>query len=389
MVSSRPPRRRANARRRPGNTGRGGVLSQLTPSGLNFLKCAFAEPDFDSTGVMGVPDRYSGRTLGKLHANSSSITFAAGTDTYILVMPIPGVAYYSASVANGSTLGGTNFVPVTYSDVNSMGFGTGNFPTVISTTNVTSFRSVSLSAEIVPTVNQMTWTGNISSAKFPMKFSEGGVYTGNTMSSERFLISGLNAIQQALLSGYNGKLYTEAYNKGVYTCALNKESDFLFKDIMRIYEDANVVPVFQTDVLNVNFVLPYNSVNNRPFFTGVDDLETIVIRVSIPPGDNDMSAIIKTWHCVEYTPNPGSALYEFSHLSPPHDPVALDEYKRVAAQLPTAVPYFENASFWQRVLGYMLKAGQVVSKVPGVLGGIGTVATTLARGLEAMHIAMV
>jgi hypothetical protein len=372
--------RRRNRRPRVGNTVNQSVAA--TVAGLNFLKCAFAEPDFDTTGSMGVPDLFAGRSLGKLHAYNAPTTFAAGKDTYVFVSPIPGIAYSTIVVNNNAAITGSS-VPTLYSDATSMGFPTLDGGTTISTSNVGSFRSVSLAAEVIPTVNSMTWAGNIVSARFPVRLTErfSSADKGNS-----FFLTGFDAINKAITAGYAGNLYTAAFNKGIYSCSLNRDSDFKFHDFVALTIPPPDAPYFQTDA-SFTYGLPLEAATSLPWFTGVDDLDTIVIRVSVPPG-TAMTALIKTWHCVEYTPQPGSNLYEFSHISPEYDPVAMNTYKRVAGQLPTAVSCYENANFWQRVLGIALRTTSVLGKVPGAVGVIGDVANSLTRGFQAMNLGM-
>jgi len=342
---------------------------------------------------MGIPDMYAGRSLGKLHAFNASISFPAGMDTYIFQLPFPGVAYWVVSVPNGTLITG-NVVPVEYSDAASMGFGafapgpgTG-VPYVTSSLQVGSFRSVSLAMEIQPTTNEMTWTGNISSAKFPVRLVPGiGV---RAAAAEDWVLNGINALQVALLSGYSGNLYTASFNHGLYSCSLNRASTFEFHDMLSVPYDtlAPSNPVtFATDSSST-FQLPPNHAgttnSNAGYITGVDDLDTIVARISVPPGTNAMTAIIKTWHCVEYVPAPGSTIYEYSHISPPYDQLALVTYKEVAAQLPVAVSCYENANFWQRVLGLAARSLSAARSIPGVVGAVASGATTLMKGFEAM-----
>jgi hypothetical protein len=383
---ARAPRRRNRRRRAVARLNASRQTSRPFPwpktvGGINFLKCAFAEPDFDTTGAMGVPDLYAGRSLGKLHAYNASITFPAGMDTYILQVPFPGVAYFVYTVANGLPITG-QFFPIQYSDVNTMGFGTlGQTGESICSTIASSFRSVSLAQEIIPTTNEMTWTGNISTARFPLRFSSSFIQ-GTTTASTNPEVVGMSGLTTAITAGYSGNLYNASFERGVYCPSLNRAPTFEFHDFP-VYNYTATTGVLQTDS-PVNIKVPINSTTGVPYVTGIDDLDTIVTRVSIPAGPADMTAIIKTWHCVEYVPAPGSALYEFSHIAPPYDLDALLVYKQVAANLPTAVSCYENANFWQRVLGLMGRGLAAARYVPGVVGAVANGANALTRAFNAL-----
>lgn len=83
----------------------------ITTAGFNFLKCAFAPPDFSSTQVTGVPDEFRGMTLLKKHAFTTSLTVAPANDYYILLLPVPGVTMFMATVATGTPiLAATQFI---------------------------------------------------------------------------------------------------------------------------------------------------------------------------------------------------------------------------------------------------------------------------------------
>jgi hypothetical protein len=355
-------------------------LANLSQAGINFLKCAFAEPDFDTTGSMGVPDNYAGRSLGKLHAYNTGFAFAAGMDTYFMQIPFPGVAYWTLVVPNGAPLTGT-WQPVTYSDSDSMGFGIVDTPTLDTSSQfVSSFRSVSLAFEMIPTVNEMQWAGTVSSARFPVRLTQ----YPSTAGALSIYVTGIGGLERALTVGYSGNLYTAAFNRGVYSCSLNRAPEFEFHDMQAVIVTGNVSINIATDGLTL-LRTPQNSNTGITYITGIDDLDTIVTRVSSPPGAVN-SAIIKTWHCVEYVPAPGSALYEYSHVSPPSDPEAIRVYKAVASQLPTAVSCYDNATFWQRVIGLAANTLAFARHVPGFVGAVANGANSLITGMRAMGI---
>lgn len=103
----------ATGMRKPGRV-RG---PRLTSAGVSFLKCAFAPPDFTSTGVTGIPDNFRGLTLLKKHRYNTTFNCAASNDYYIILPPVPGVAYYSTYVGAGGAIPSTTvFTPTYYTD---------------------------------------------------------------------------------------------------------------------------------------------------------------------------------------------------------------------------------------------------------------------------------
>jgi hypothetical protein len=380
------PARRAR-RNRARNMNR--MMSGLTHDGMCFLKCATAQPDFDNTGSKGVPDYYSGRSLTKLHAMNTSVTFPAGQDTYIIVPPVPGIGYWILSGVSGPGIVG-QFVATPFSDYVSMftptSFLTGAIGTSSSTLNVDSFRVISLAAELQPTVNEMNWAGTIAVAKFPLRLSQVlGTASGATTAStgDNALITGIAALEYALINGFAGQLYTAPFNQGMYTASFNRQSTFEFKDVGGTIVTNNTAPfpgpqqpTITSDSSLVTFGLPIistSATSNIGLWTGMDDLDSIILRVSVPSGGPSMTGIIKTWQCTEYVPNPGSAMYEFSGEAAQYDPLALQAYKRIACQLPVAVSYYDNDNFWDRVAKLIEGVTDMTSFIPGPIG-LGSIA---------------
>jgi len=80
------------------------------------------------------------------------------------------------------------------------------------------------------------------------------------------------------------------------------------------------------------------------------------------------------------------ALVPMAKPSPFYDPVALDIYKMVAAQMPPGCPVADNASgdFWDRCLGFLSKAAPVVGGLFGPTGAaIGAAAGAGLSGIQA------
>jgi hypothetical protein len=265
--------------------------------------------------------------------------------------PSPGIAYMSGVNAIGTFP--TTFATTAMPDNGSMGFNNAD-----QTLNFNSFRSVSLAAELQPTMNSMTWAGNIVAVRHPIRFAT----TINSAGLNTKELTGFTNLFNAVNNGTTSNLYTAPVNKGVYTCSLNKSPTFDFNDIMASDDtststDIDVPPLF---VLGTPVI-------------GVDSLDSIVFAVNVPAGAAAQSFILKIWQCNEYVPMAGSALYEFSHISPPFDQEALRVYKHVASQLPVAVGWEKNDNFWE-----------FVTRIAGVIlpGGLGNI----ARGLSGIKL---
>lgn len=114
--------------------------------------------------------------------------------------------------------------------------------------------------------------------------------------------------------------------------------------------------------------------------TGWGDLEcNVIIFESI----QDTKFTIRTWQTLEAVPNSNSSLvYILAKSSPAADPVALALYRELVNQLPVAVTYFENDTFWKRLLSVVSRIGGALSVIPGpwgaLAGGVGGVSGTIA-----------
>lgn len=344
-------------------------LKSLTPEGVRFLKCAFSAADFDGTGTYGVPDRFAGKSSAYKHRSVGSVNFAPNRDTYFLLCPIPGYAYFTADVAAGTPiLANTVWTGVKYSDYNALFLAN---PAVAFSANgiVQKFRFVSNHFEMVPTTNANTWTGSVQAYKLPVQFQ---LEENSTIVATNWGISGLEGT-----NANNADMYTGPYNLGTYVGAFNKGSE--------AWEFSPVID----GLLTVPAVLaPYDfcqldgAGNALPGFDNA--FETVCIKISGVGANALNSAIIKTWACVEYQFTPGSAMYSMQNLKCMEDKVALDLYRRVILELPTGVSYYDNANFWQRVLAIIKTISGGLSFVPGPYGMVASGVNTVARGIESL-----
>jgi hypothetical protein len=345
------------------NTGSG--LSRLSPGGLAFLKCAFASPDFSVDPGQGIPDQFHGRTLGIKDCFTTALSFTANTDTYILQAPVPGYAYFKAEVAVGTDPVIFQGVPFPSYQVN---FGNGSD----AQNNFSKFRYASMASGIYPTSNMMQFSGSIQAWRIDLNLAE------NLDSSA---VVGIvdNSIVKKRIQGLQGVVtlaprdnYSESFIKGAYTFAFDKSQDFEWNDFCSaiVYtQDGNVPATGKRLVNQANMRLP-----------GLGNVNTIVYKISTPTAAVN-TAMMRFWNCIELQPDTQSALFQFSGVSPPHDPVALEIYHTLKMRFPVAMPCSENSKFWDTVLRAIEHASRIGMLVPGpiglISGGVNTIASTL------------
>jgi hypothetical protein len=340
------------------------MLSSVSQPGIEFLKCAFAPPDFNTTQVHGLPDDYQGNSLVKKHKLITPITLSAVTDYYYLLLPVPGVAYYVLTKTAGSPPTAADlWVPVLYSDFFSL-FGATPFTTA---DVVDKFRFISNHIELIPTTNAMAWTGNIQSWKIPIQV----VPNNNIVAAS---INGLNAV-----TATNALQYTAPFNAGVYACAFNAGAKF---DFSQVQEQFGTAVTGAGSITGSGILSP--PVLNTSGIPGFDNnFESVLVKITGIGTNISDTMILKTWACVEYQCLPGNALYEYMTVSP-KDELAMSLYRKIIQQLPTAVSYYDNESFWQRVLQIIQSLSGVVAYAPGSIGRIGkgvSIATAAVREL--------
>lgn len=339
---------------------------KLTPEGMAFLKCAFAPPDFANSSIRGVPDKFEGRSLVKKHRLISPTTVAASVDTYYILAPVPGMAFFRATVAaNSPILPSTVFTGVPYSD----------FQQLFSLTEgrdaadiVTKFRFVSNHFELVPTVNAMTWTGNVQSWKMPLSIQVRTIL-GASSANNLYSVSGLNGCNSTQSDQYTGP-----FNLGVYTAAYSTGSQFTFNPIIENQLSLpNSIAAGDFGQLNTtqNFCIP-----------GLDSqFDSLVVKIS-GVGDNATNtAIIKTWACVEYQVLPNTTLYEYTSISP-CDELAIQIYKQIINELPVGVAFVDNENFWRRVLDIIRRTTGALSVIPGPYGAAFGGANAIASAIQ-------
>lgn len=346
------------------NTGYQQMLtrSKFTPEGVSFLKCAFAPPDFSVNKISGVPDEYEGNSLVKKHRLINPETFGNSKDYYYWLAPIPGVAYLKTSVAAGTPIvPATVWTPVYYSDFSNM-FGT-DTKGYKCADKVTKFRFVSNHIEMVPTVNQMEWSGSIQAFKIPASLVVRQLHTDSNQ--DLYSIMGLQAANSTNSNQYSGPFFN-----GLYSGCFSSNCDFTFQQVIEGLGPTIPTTIYpETDFTQIDGHIP-----------GLDNgFESLLIKVSGITSDKN-AALFKTWACVEYQVQAGTDLFEFQSESP-CDPVALAAYKKLISELPVGVCYMDNENFWRRVLNILRGVSGALSFVPGPYGAVASGVNTITNGI--------
>jgi len=289
-----------------------------------------------------------GPSLTRKHRYVSTQNLAVGSDYYILLAPVPGIACFNAVVTAGAGVVGTTvFTAVPYTDFPSM-FGTS---TTQSADIVTKFRFVSNHIEVIPTVNQMTWSGQISAWKIPLSLV---TRQGGSSTSDLLTVEGLKGCNTTLANQY-----TSPFINGMYAGCYSSNPTFSFSQIIEYCVQLPSV---------IGPGIDFGALNNTTGLPGLDNnFETLCIKISGITANE--SYILKTWACVEYQVSADSVLYEFQSLSP-CDPIALKLYREIINDLPIGVPFIDNDSFWSRVLSIINSLSGVGAHLPGAYGGV-------------------
>jgi hypothetical protein len=318
----------------------------VTDSGVAFLKCAFAPPDFTATSIAGVPDDFRGLSLVRKHRFVGSQSILAVNDYYFILAPVPGISYFVGTTLSGvAPTATTVWTGVNYADYVST-FGATNITTA---DQVDKFRFVSNHFELIPTINQMTWSGNIQAWKIPLSVRVRGSAGAST---DLWTIDGLSGVNSTLANQYSAP-----FIKGVYTACYSSNPEFLFNPML---EGISTIPFVMASGVDFGQISGPNAI------PGFDNgFESIVIKVS--GVSTNETCLIKTWACVEYQCKPDSVLYPFQSLSP-CDKIAMELYREIILGLPVGVPFEENESFWNRVLQIIHQLSGVGSALPGPYG---------------------
>jgi len=300
----------------------------------------------------GIPDSYDGRVIIRRHqAVTSMPTVTPGNDVYVCNFPTPGVAYWWAQRGAGATTT-MAFTPVYYSDFLTM------FPAGQEASVVSAFRYASNVIEIIPTVNQMSWSGAIEVWKSSSMHSMPPTLVGYELTG----FDALNSVRPATVM---------PFNHGLYCCTRQSSPIYEFNEIVVGATPATITTV--GDGVNYTF----GGANN---FTGFGSQEWCVVKFPAYAVAN--TAIIRSWACIEYKVSSTSAFFEFARSSPPEDRLALQLLNEFMNSHPCAVAYYENGTFWQEFLKWTKTITGALKVVPGPVGEIAGIANLVAKTID-------
>lgn len=346
-----------------------------------FMRAAFAPFDFPSLALEGVPDNYTGPSVVKQHCLTTTISLAAGSQMNILVLPTPGIAYWTTT---GYVT--DNWDPTYFADYDSC------FGEVRGTRDGTfsKFRYLGAALEIRPTSAVVSNAGSITSARVPIAVTDRAIRdedVAQTPTTARVLA--LNAqckyidLNPASESGYTqGPSYSAHVNDGLFTVAINDGC----WDFEKIWTGDLAVPPTDIEVSTTTGVeqRSFLARNGRLLTTnsrlvGFGHMMAIAVTIK---ATSALTFTVLSRAYVEYMVDPFSVLYNMARPSPAVDPVALALYSRTVAVLPPGLPYSQNADFWARVWSFMKRVLGTVTKVGPMLGPYGVAASTIAEGVQ-------
>lgn len=353
---------------------------QMSEAGRNFLKCAFAPPDFNTDPGQGIPDAFEGKTLVRKDVTTSSINATDNMDSFYLIAPTPGVSYWTVEVAAGTLpLTSSTWTPVYVPGFETLFGKTGQSDTNKRANQVSMFRYASLAVGLYPTSNLMQFAGSITSWKIPLRMQM-ATYIANIATSPvvniaqtGWIVNGLDGTSKVSPDNYAG-----TFIEGLFSQSIANEPDFEFQPVLEgIYE----CPILGTSGGNPGD--QFGNLNGDVLGCGM--MDSLVIRVSSPKSAVN-NFILKTWSCIEYRVNPNSALYQSAKDSPALDMVALAAYRKVALSIPVAVPYHKNAEFWNRVRQILMSALDTARYLPGPIGELATGIQATTKALQTLWI---
>jgi hypothetical protein len=371
------------------NLFRGMKMPKMSEAGMTFLKACFAAPDFAGQGsFLGIPDERTYPIVPYRHlATGDLFTFvqeayasvglpvpSLGPTSRLIIIqpPVPGIAFYlTLQTAPSNVSFNTIFVPVPYDDFIQV-FGAINANQTSQSLNdqVNQFRLAANSIELICTSNANTWTGSIRAFKFKLTMSDSQTYTsgtGTSLVTHSTSVTGLESVNATSASSY-----VSPANLGVFMTALDTEVTFLPGSVPDKLWSMNGGSSDSFGIFDGSW-------------TGLGNLDTNCIVLE---GFNSAGQItqfqVRAWSSVEYLPTQGTMLAKMQIQSPTYDPSALIIYRAVVRDLPVAVSYFENDSFWKKLLNTISQIGSAVATIPGPLSWLGTGVGLLAGGVSSL-----
>lgn len=312
-----------------------------------FLKCAFAPFDeyFDFDGV---PDGDTSLAVARrFEYNSSSLTVAANTTTYLHLVPSLGVCYITSSTLNPATT--TTATQVVYNDFNTIAPGNGNL-------TFTEFRLASAALQLSNT----TPIGN-----------RGGSVIVATASYQAHPIIQTSGNLAVAITGnppdISSIAYVDTFDQGVTVSIKNTDQKWDYKPVFSGIQ-YNATGTFSLDMDN-NLQLRNTSTSAGFVIRGWDhEFETKVIAITAPSTAQTIS--VRAIQCAQMKVEPGTILYGNAKPSPKKNHVDLDIYGELANALPVAMRRSDNPGFWDGLRGIVHRVTTALSVVPGPIGMI-------------------
>lgn len=350
---ARPQPKKSN-RKKAGSS----ALSKCSKAGLAYIKCNTCPFDFVSTDFMGIPDEYAGKTIAKKHQHvGPTPAMVTGNDYYFLTLPIPGVAYAFGARATGTT-GAMTLTCLSYPEAGTL------FPLNSETTNVIGARHASNVFELINTTNDMVWGGSIQVSKGFIRESISG---DGTTSSPYMSIDGTTS----LVSNVRPQVILPS-KEGVFVTAspITPDNEFMPIRSKTTFASVSTNTISGSGFENITIAGPAG-LN----YTCLSQFESILVKITNPPTGSTF--IVRTEACVEYQVNQSSILYEYSHFSPGYDPTALALLAAFRKSHPAAVPFKDNARFWDEVLKWARSITAALKVLPGPAGLVSSGVNTI------------
>lgn len=320
--------------------------SGLKPVEVAFLKAAFAPMDFQQLGVEGVPDVFCGPSYVRQEVGINTITIPAGQTYLIAQLPVPGQAYFLASTTSGASLPTTQWSGTAYSSYGTM-FGTVSNN---ETSNALAYRFIGQSLELRPQSAVVSNAGLLICAKQGItRTIDSNIVTatGEDAAVNTFAVPQIDMTGCSLTTLSSGPCYTGHPNDGLYSCSFNTGS----WEFEPIWEDVVAIPPLQVGILGTttlsNVTPTTGQIKGDPGLPGFsNNHESIVVAIT-NSGASSLAMTIECRQTVEYRPNLKSVLYAMCTPSPAENYDCMRLYCRGVAQMPIAVGYAENATFWE------------------------------------------
>lgn len=379
------------------------AMQALSPAGINFLKCAFAAPDFSDDQGAGLPLGGDHRVLLKKHRLETTLPLSGaastGTSFHYVIMSTPGQAVWITATTMGTfPAGDASWAPANFPDCfASNALFSNNLAHRANSVNA--FRYTSLCAEVKDCSSLTASAGTVLVQKISVKESlynktsaavlaTGVVINPIKVSGAGFTDSAspANAVQlnSSSITTMGMQLEgLEATGSDFSRCYSGHVRDGAFAIATRERDQATFKPILE-GMAALGPDTQYGKLNGD--YLGCDDsMDALYFRIDVP-ANVSLSVRLRVWACVEYMPVINSSIYEFSRVGPPRDELALTLYYKYAARLPIAVVAAENDFSWRRLWDWVKTVLGAASFIPGPAGVAAGAIGVLGSAIEAMVI---